>query len=286
VTERAVTDPAVESASATPGWTVAGSRRRIGAMLLRHIYILRRSWPRVLELAYWPTMQLIIWGFISTFLHGQSNWIAQGFGVLMAGVMLWDVLFRGQLGFAISFLEEMWARNLANIYVSPLRPFEHVTALISMSLLRAVIGLAPASILAILLFQFSIYDLGLPLIAFFFNLMMLSWSVGMLSVALLMRYGLGAESLVWFLIFLLAPVSAVYYPVSVLPDWLIPIAMALPSTNVFEGMRTVLFEGRFDTQLFWHALGLNLLYLAGGAFVFTAGLRDARRRGRLFQVGE
>ncbi len=267
-------------------WTVAGSCRRINAMLLRHLYILRRSWPRILELAYWPTIQLMVWGLLSTFLYSQTDWVARAFGVLMAGVMLWDVLFRGQLGFAVSFLEEMWARNLANIYVSPLRPAEHVATLICMSILRCVIGLTPASLLAILLFQFSIYDLGLPLIAFFFNLMMLSWSVGMLSVALLMRYGLGAESLVWFLIFLLAPVSAIYYPVSVLPDWLIPVAMAIPSTSVFEGMRAVMFEHRFDHHLFWQALWLNFVYLGVGGLIFVSALRDARRRGRLFQVGE
>jgi ABC-2 type transport system permease protein len=212
--------------------------------------------------------------------------VAQAFGVLLAGVMLWDVLFRGQLGFAISFLEEMWSRNLANIYVSPLRPFEHVAALIAMSILRAIIGLTPASVLAIFLFHFSIYDLGLPLLAFFFNLMMLSWAVGLLSVALLMRYGLGAESLIWFLIFLLAPICAVYYPVTVLPGWLEPIAMAVPATSVFEGMRIVLFEQRFDMPLFWRAFLLNIVYLAAGAVIFVAALKDARRRGRLFQVGE
>jgi ABC-2 type transport system permease protein len=279
-----------EIANRQPGrsvaWTPAGALRRIGAMLLRHLYILRSSWPRILEIAYWPTMQMIIWGFLSTFLHSQSSYVAQAFGVLLAGVMLWDVLFRGQLGFAISFLEEMWSRNLANIYVSPLRPFEHVAALIAMSILRAIIGLTPASVLAIFLFHFSIYDLGLPLLAFFFNLMMLSWAVGLLSVALLMRYGLGAESLIWFLIFLLAPICAVYYPVTVLPDWLEPIAMAVPATSVFEGMRIVLFEQRFDMDLFWRAFLLNLVYLAAGAGIFVAALKDARRRGRLFQVGE
>jgi ABC-2 type transport system permease protein len=255
-------------------------------MLLRHLYILRRSWPRILEITYWPTMQMIIWGFFSEFFYGQSSWIAQAFGVLLAGVMLWDVLFRGQLGFAVSFLEEMWARNLANIYVSPLRPAEHVVTLICMSILRGVIGLTPASILAIFLFHFSIYDLGLPLIAFFANLIMLSWAVGLVSVALLMRYGLGAESLIWFIVFLLAPISAVYYPVSVLPDWLETVAMAIPATSVFEGMRVVMFEGRFDHHLFWQALWLNLVYLAAGAAIFVSSLGDARRRGRLFQVGE
>lgn len=280
-----MTNQAIDTSQARD-WTPGGACRRIGAMLLRHLYILRRSWPRILEITYWPTMQMIIWGFLSEFFHGQSSWVAQAFGVLLAGVMLWDVLFRGQLGFAVSFLEEMWARNLANIYVSPLRPAEHVVTLICMSILRGVIGLTPASILAIFLFHFSIYDLGLPLLAFFANLMMLAWAVGLVSVALLMRYGLGAESLIWFIVFLLAPISAVYYPVSILPEWLEAIAMAIPATSVFEGMRVVMFEHRFDAHLFWQAMWLNAVYLFAGALIFVSALGDARRRGRLFQVGE
>lgn len=262
------------------------SFRRIGAVMLRHLYVLRSSWPRILEMAYWPTMQMIIWGFVSTFFYSQSSWVAQAFGVLIGGVMLWDVLFRGQLGFSLSFLEEMWAHNLANLYVSPLRPAEHILALMAMSVIRTLIGVLPAAVLAILLYRFSIFSLGLPLIAFYLNLVLMAWAVGMVSTALLMRFGLGAENLVWFLIFLVAPVSAIYYPVSVLPGWLQPVAWALPSTHVFEGMREVMFNGNFDQRLFWSAVGLNALYLAVGLAIYVAAFHAARRRGLLFQVGE
>ncbi|MGD9742820.1 MAG: ABC transporter permease, partial [Dongiaceae bacterium] len=221
--------------------SLAASARRIGAVMRRHIYVLRSSWPRLLEMAYWPTMQMIIWGFVSQFFYTQSSWVAQAFGVLLGGVMLWDVLFRGQLGFSLSFLEEMWAHNLANLYVSPLRPWEHIVAMMAMSILRTFIGVLPAALLAILLYRFSIFDLGLPLLAYYLNLMMMAWAVGMVSTALLMRFGLGAENLVWFIVFLLAPISAIYYPVTVLPGWLQQVAWALPSTHVFEGMRETLF---------------------------------------------
>lgn len=264
----------------------AASQRRIGAILRRHLYVLRSSWPRLVEMAYWPTMQMIIWGFVSQFFYTQSSWVAQAFGVLLGGVMLWDVLFRGQLGFSLSFLEEMWAHNLANLYVSPLRPWEHILSLMAMSVIRTFIGVLPAALLAILLYHFSIFDLGLPLLAFYLNLMMMAWAVGMISTALLMRFGLGAESLVWFIIFLLAPISAIYYPVTVLPDWLQPVAWALPSTHVFEGMRETLFYGRFDTGFFWSAVGLNLVYLLFGLLTYFLAFRGARRRGLLFQVGE
>ena len=263
-----------------------GAARRIYAMLLRHLYILRGSLPRLLELAYWPTMQMIIWGFMSTFLATNSSWVAQAGGVLLAAVLLWDVLFRGQLGLSLSFMEEMWSRNLGHLFVSPLRPVELVVSMMAMSFIRTLIGVGPAALLCILFYDYSIFSLGPPLIAFFFNLMMLGWALGLLVVALLLRFGIGAENLAWFIGFMMAPISAVYYPVSVLPAWLQWAAWALPSTYVFEGMRAVMFEGSFRADYFAAALALDLVYLAVGAAIFFIAFRDARRRGALLQMGE
>jgi ABC-2 type transport system permease protein len=255
-------------------------------MVLRHVYILRGSWPRLLELAYWPTMQMIIWGFITLFLSTNSSWVANAFGVLLAAVLLWDVLFRGQLGFSLSFLEEMYSRNLGNLFVSPLRPIEHVLSMMAISLLRTLVGIVPAALLAIWLYRYSVFDLGLPLVGFFAGLLVMSWAVGLLVTALIMRHGLGAENLAWFFIFLLAPVSAVYYPVAVLPDWLQPLAWALPSTHVFEGMRAVLVDHRFRADLMAYAFALDALYIAIGIAAYLYSFRQARRRGLLLQVGE
>lgn len=262
------------------------SPRRVGAMVLRYWYLLRGSWPRFLELAYWPTMQMILWGYINQFMASSSAWVAQGAGVLVSAVLLWDVLFRGQLGVSVSFLEEMWSRNLGHLFVSPLRPVEWVTALFVMSLVRTVIGVVPAALLAIPLFGYSVFSLGLPLAAFFANLMLFGWALGLLTVALILRYGMGAEGLAWILVFMLAPVSAVYYPVAVLPDWLQWVALALPSAHVFEGMRGVLFDGvvRWD-HLGW-ALLLNGVCMAACAGAFLYSFRRARVRGALLQTGE
>jgi ABC-2 type transport system permease protein len=155
-----------------------------------------------------------------------------------------------------------------------------------MSMIRTLIGVLPAALLAIPLYHYSVFSLGLPLIAFFLNLMMLSWGVGMLVIALILRYGLGAENAAWFVIFMIAPVSAVYYPVTVLPEWLQHVAWALPSTYVFEGMRAILFTGKFDHHLFFGALALNAVYLAIGAAIYFYAFHRARYRGALLQVGE
>src|SRR5437773_1691885 len=129
------------------------SPARVWAMLLRYLYILRSSWPRTVELLYWPTLQMLIWGFMSQFLRGNSSYVAQAFGVLLAAVMLWDLLFRSQLGLSISFLEEMWARNLGQLFVTPLRPYEWLLSLLAMSVIRVTIGIVPAMLLAIPLYQ-------------------------------------------------------------------------------------------------------------------------------------
>jgi ABC-2 type transport system permease protein len=259
---------------------------RVLAMLLRYLYLLRSSWPRALELIYWPTIQMVLWGFMSQFLMTNSTWVARAFGVLIAAVLLWDVLFRSQLGVSMSFLEEIWARNLGHLFVSPLRPYEWVLSLIAMSFIRVLIGVVPAMLLAIPLYHYSIFDLGIPFIAFFANLMVMGWALGLMIIALILRHGQGAESIAWLAIFVLAPVSAVYYPVTILPPALQLVAMALPSSHVFEGMRAVMFDYVFRWQDFFAAAALNVLYLALGGVAFLYAFRDARRRGALLQVGE
>ena len=259
---------------------------RVWAMLLRYLYLLRSSWPRTLELLYWPTLQMLIWGFMSQFLYVNSSYVFRAFGVLLAAVMLWDVLFRGQLGLSMSFLEEMWARNLGHLFVTPLRPYEWVLSLLSMSMIRVLLGTVPAALLAIPLYHYSIFAIGLPLIAFFAALLMMGWALGLAICGLILRRGMGAEGLAWTVVFTLAPISCVYYPVSTLPSWLQHAAWVLPSTYVFEGMRTVLFSGIFRADYLISAVALDIVYLVLGATVFFLSFHNARRRGALLQMGE
>src|SRR4051794_34317390 len=195
------------------------SVNRVGAMVRRYWYLLRSSWPRMLELIYWPTVQMLMWGFLQVYVSQNAGFFARAGATFLGAVLLWDILFRGQLGFSVSFLEEMWARNLGNLMMSPLRPAEFVGALMIMSLIRLAIGMVPVSLLAIGFFGFNLYGLGLALVAFFINLILTSWAVGILVSGLVLRNGLGAESFAWTLMFLLLPIACVYYPVAVLPGW-------------------------------------------------------------------
>ena len=265
---------------------LAASVRRIGAMVLRYAYLLRSSGIRLVELIYWPFLQMLTWGFLQQYLAGTTNKLAQAAGVLIGAVLLWDILFRSKIGFSTTFIEEMWSRNLGNLLTSPLRPFELVAALSVWSVLRLLVSMVPVAAAAYFIFGFNLLDLGLVLAAFFALLVMTSWSLGLLAAGVILRYGLGAEELAWSLAFILLPLSCVYYPVAVLPEWLQAVALALPPTHVFEGMRSILLHGTFNANDLWWALGLNAVYFLIGYLSFRWFLQSARINGSLLQLGE
>jgi len=262
------------------------SSRRIGAMILRYSYVLRSSWPRILELAYWPTIQMVLWGFMTLYLLQNSSILAQATGVLITGVLLWDVLFRSNLGVAIPYMEEMYSRNLGQLFVTPMRPFEFCVSLMAISGIRTILAVLPASLLALPFFDVWVFETGLPLMAFFINLLMSGWALGLVIVGLLLRYGLGAESFAWLGVFLLAPISCVWFPLDILPGWLQIVALSLPMVYVFEGMRGVLFDGIFHWDLLFWAVGLNIFYIGLGALYLMAMFHKAREMGLLLQQGE
>jgi ABC-2 type transport system permease protein len=229
---------------------------------------------------------MLMWGFLQLYINQNAGFFARAGGTFLGAVLLWDILFRGQLGFSISFLEEMWSRNLANLMMSPLKPVEFVIALMIMSVIRLAIGVVPVTLLAIAFFGFNLFGLGFALVAFFINLLLTSWAVGIFVSGLVLRNGLGAENLAWTIMFIFLPLTCVYYPVAVLPDWLQAVAWLLPPTYVFEGMRALMIDHVFRLDLMLESLALNAVLFTGGAAAFLELLKSARRSGSLMQTGE
>jgi len=247
---------------------VSGSMQRIWALVMRHIYIWRSSVMRLVDSIYWPAVQMVMWGFMTQYLLPQASFVAQAAGVLLSGLLLWEVVVRGNLSLSIAFLEEMWSRNLGHLFVSPIRSWEMATGIIIAALLRTLLGLVPVSLMAWAFFGYSIYALGLPLIAFFAILQMFSWSIGLAMSGMIMRVGQSAESFAWAAVFILLPVSGVYYPVSVLPYWMQVISWGLPPAYVFEGMRAILAEQTVHWDMLGIAFLLSVVYLVVGFQIF------------------
>src|SRR6516165_1607895 len=215
--------------------TMAASAARIWGMVLRYWYVIRSSWPRTAELVYWPLVQMLMWGFLQSYLARTTSLAGKAAGLFIGAVLLWDILVRSQLGFAVAFLEEIWSRNLGHLLMSPLRPAELIAALMVVSLIKLMVAMIPVALLAYLFFGFNVLSLGVAFAAFFANLIIMSWSLALVSTGVVLRWGLGAESIAWLIVFVVLPLCCVYYPVAVLPGWLQPLALALPPTYVFEG---------------------------------------------------
>ena len=265
---------------------MSGSIGRIRALVMRHVHLWSGSVMRIIDSIYWPAVQMVMWGFLTQFLAGQTSFVGQAFGVLLGGLLLWEVVVRGNLSLSIAFLEEMWSRNLGHLFVSPIRSWEMATGIIIAAFLRTLLGLVPVSLLAWAFFGYNIYTLGLPLVAFFFILQMFSWSIGLAMSGMIMRVGQSAESFAWAAVFILMPVSGVYYPVSVLPHWLQVISYGLPPAYIFEGMRAILAEKTVHWDSLAIAFGLSAVYLVVGFQIFQAFFRASRRAGTLLGQGE
>jgi ABC-2 type transport system permease protein len=203
---------------------------------------------------------------------------------LIGGIILWDALFRSQQGVAISFLEDVWTRNLLNIFAAPVRMTDYLAATFTVGILRVITTGAVMVCIALFAYAFNLFQFGFELFAFYANLMVFGWALGIVSMSLILRWGHGAESLAWAVPFLIQPVAAVFYPVGVLPLWLQKVAYALPPAHVFEGMRCSLSGANTP----WHHLAiaavLNIICLILAGLLFSRTLVAARERGLLVKM--
>jgi ABC-2 type transport system permease protein len=255
---------------------------RVSALLLRYLYLYRRSLPRAMELFFWPVMELLLWGFLSVYLSRYA--LPDAVVYLIGATILWEVFYRAQMAITLSVSEEIWVRNIINVFVAPVSPFELVLATCLLGVIRSTLTAAVLGVLAQVFYAFNLLSVGPALVPFYASLLLFGWAVGLCTVALILRFGQAAEALIWGVPFLIQPLSAVFYPLDVLPGWLQAVARGLPSTWVFEGMREALRTGRVDTSILAAALGLNVIYLAAGAAFFGWMLVRVREKGYLTRM--
>ncbi len=256
---------------------------RIGGLMLRYVYLYRRSMVRLGEICFWPVMNLLLWGFMTLYMQRV---VVPGVVVFFLGSMiLWDMFYRAQMAVYMALTEEMWVKNILNLLIAPVSMPEVVVAMCLVGLCKALINAIVLSLLAYLLHAFNILHLGWALVPCFVNLLLFAWAMGMATMGFILRFGISGEGLAWAMPFLIQPFSAVFYPVDVFPPWLQAVAQALPSAYVFESMRAALSTGAVDGAMLLKAFLLNLLYITAGAGFFGWMLYRARLQGHLSRLG-
>jgi ABC-2 type transport system permease protein len=184
------------------------------------------------------------------------------------------------------FLEEIWSRNFTNLFIAPIKLSEIITALTFTAIFRTLIGLVPASIIAIPLFGVSIFKLGVPLVFLLIALYIFGVTLGLLVTAGLLRFGPSFENIAWASLFFLAPLGCIYYPVEILPTWLQIIAKLLPLVHIFEEMRNILIYDTINYYQILKATLISLVYFILGIVVFYWSYIGAKNRGTLINMGE
>lgn len=260
---------------------------RISGVMLRQMYLYKRTLHRWLETVYWPVLDITLWGFLSKYIQSTNPESRIGFALLGA-LISWDILFRAQQSVSVGFLEDMWSRNVLNVWSTPIRAWEYVTGTILVGIVRVAIGAGIAIAIGGFAFGFNLLtEVGLPLLPFLLALLIMGWSVGVATTAMILRLGQGAEELAWALAFLFQPFSAVFYPVDRLPVVMRDIAFFVPASHVFEGMRAVLIrDAGFPGRELVLAFAIDVLYVAAAAWLFSWSLRQVRARGLLSRFGE
>ena len=259
---------------------------KIYALGLRHIYLIMNSFPRVLDLIYWPTVQIFLWGFISKFFTINSDYYSDTVGVILTAAILYDFLFRASISFNMMFLEEIQSRNFTNLFIAPIRIREIIASLTLTAIIRTLIGLVPAVLIAIPLFGVSVLKLGIPLIFLLIALYLFGITLGLLVTSGLLRYGPSFENIAWASLFFLAPLGCIYYPIEILPNFLQIVAKSLPLVHIFEEMRSILMNNSVSYINILKSIMISAIYFIFGIVVFYFSYFGAKKRGTLINMGE
>ncbi len=259
---------------------------KIYALGLRHLYLIKNSFPRVLDLIYWPTVQIFLWGFISKFFTLTSDYYSDTIGIILTAAILYDFLFRASISFNMMFLEEIWSRNFTNLFIAPIKISEIIISLTLTAVLRTLIGLVPAVLIAIPLFGVSLLNLGPPLLFLLIALYLFGISLGLFVTSGLLRFGPSFENIAWASLFFLAPLGCIYYPIEILPSSLQIVARGLPLVHIFEEMRNILMLETTNYSNIVKSISISMIYFMLGVGVFYMSYFGAKKRGTLVNMGE
>jgi ABC-2 type transport system permease protein len=254
---------------------------RVGAVVLRQLYLLQGSFARVLPLFAWVTVDMVLWGFMTRYLNSVAS---PGFNfvpALLGAVLLWDFEARVMQGVTTAFFEDVWSRNFLNMFATPLSVAEYVTGLVLTSIGTSLVGLIVMVVLATLVFGLSFAVYGVSLIPFVLVLFLFGVALGIFGASLVLRLGPAAEWFVWPIPALISPFAGVFYPLSTLPPWMRAVGRAVPPAYVFESLRSAVKGGKISNAALATAVAMAAAYVALAGWTFARVYRRAVRTGLL-----
>lgn len=253
--------------------------RRIYGVYLRYFYVLCKGPQQLSDLFYWPLIDILLWGLTSIWIQSQNHGASNFPLFLMTGLIFWQITWRGSVDISVSLLQEFWHRNLLNLFSTPLKLSEWIGGVLLLCLGKLLITVFFGALTVYILYSLNVFTVGWAFLPFAASLLIFGWTLGFLASSLIIYWGHQIDALAWMIGFLFAPFSAVFYPVSVLPEWAQTIAWCLPTTYIFEGMRSILQTGSFPAHFFYVSLVLNGIYLLLSLLFFRFMYEKSRLKG-------
>ena len=261
------------------GSALKAETARVTAVVRRHSYGMLNSPTRLITFAFWPLLDLLLWGLITTFLRQAGTELPIAVSFFLGAILLWDLVFRTKNSIALCVLEENYSQNTIAIMASPITPGEYLGGAVTFGLAKALITFVIMAVLAWVLFAFGVLQVGPMLAVYALVLIVFGIALSLVVIGLVLRVGYAADELTWVLAAVLMPFAAVFYPIAALPGWAQSIAAFMPPAHVFELMRADLAGQAPAWGSLWVAVLLDLAYLAA-AFAFARSMFGAfQRRG-------
>ena len=193
---------------------------RVAVVVRRHWLVLWRSPHRWFEVGFWPLMDVVLWGSLGVFVARQDTGSQAGTAYLLAGIVLFHVLFQVQITATTGVMEETWTRNLLNVLTTPVTELEYTVAIGFFGLLKCLLAMAALTVTTIVLFGFDLSQVGWAVIPVAWILILNGWALALIVIGLILRFGQSAEILTWGLNYVVMALSGVFFPVDALPPGL------------------------------------------------------------------
>lgn len=257
---------------------------RIWAITLRNLYDTKHNWARIADMIVWPALNILLWGYMTLFLAQDNSSVNLFLSNILAATILWSLFISIQQGVGFSFINDVWDRNIFNIFASPISNKEYFSGLMGLGVVKTLITALAMTLICFAFFKYNVLTVGPILFLFLLNIILTGWIIGIVSVSLLMRYGSKAESIIWFLPFVTQPFAAITYPLDLMPTWMQVISYFIPITHVFEGLRALVLENRVDYQDLSLAFGFNALFFILAVWFFSRVFLTVKEKGLLAKL--
>ncbi len=252
---------------------------RVQAVMLRHLLLSFRVFGNVINLFYWPLLNILLWGFNSVWNEQTQHQPAEVTLALLTALMLWQILFRLNMEICINLFDEIQSHDFSSLFSTPLTLAEWSMAVVGLGFLKSIITFIFANLMIFILYSVNILTLGWYLVPFLGLIALTGWAVGFLTACGIVYWGKSVHELVWVCVWAFVPFSGIFYSVTVLPKWAQYIAALIPQSYLFEALRTFILHNALPLQPLLISFLLSILYLCGSLVFFNYSFEKSKSKG-------